>query len=120
MSGVKIEIVGVGAYVKGEGDKRARPYRRDAVLTVDEAVADRLIAAGVAVREGERPTPADDEPVIEPEADSSAEDGPGSEPDLDGLTVPELEDLAQQRGVEVEGTGADGRVLKADLLKALA
>jgi pyruvate/2-oxoglutarate dehydrogenase complex dihydrolipoamide acyltransferase (E2) component len=40
--------------------------------------------------------------------------------DLSALTVAELGDLAAERGVEVEGTGKDGNVLKADYLKALA
>jgi hypothetical protein len=40
--------------------------------------------------------------------------------DLSALTVAELEAEAARRGVEVEGTGAGGNVLKADYLKALA
>jgi hypothetical protein len=40
--------------------------------------------------------------------------------DLSALTVAELEAEAARRGVEVEGTGAGGNVLKSDYLKALA
>lgn len=38
--------------------------------------------------------------------------------DLEGKTKAELEELAS--GLEVEGTGKDGSVLKADLVRALA
>jgi hypothetical protein len=39
--------------------------------------------------------------------------------DLDGKTVEELQSLADERGVAVQGTGKDGRVLKSDLVAAL-
>lgn len=40
--------------------------------------------------------------------------------DLESLTKDELAKLAEERGVTVEGTGKDGAVLKADLVKALS
>ncbi len=38
---------------------------------------------------------------------------------VEDLTKTELEALAAEKGIEVEGTGKDGAVLKDDLLKAL-
>lgn len=38
---------------------------------------------------------------------------------LEDLTKPELEALAKDKGIVVEGTGKDGAVLKDDLLEAL-
>lgn len=39
---------------------------------------------------------------------------------LSGLTVPALERLAEERGITIaKGSGADGAVLKADLVAAL-
>lgn len=54
-------------------------------------------------------------------AAASAPKGGKSAPasDLDALSVDELAELAEERGVEVEGTGANGRVLKADYVRAL-
>lgn len=46
--------------------------------------------------------------------------GPGeNKADLDAMTKAELEKMAKKQGVEVEGTGSGGNVLKADLVKAL-
>jgi pyruvate/2-oxoglutarate dehydrogenase complex dihydrolipoamide acyltransferase (E2) component len=42
-----------------------------------------------------------------------------SETDYSKLQVEDLEQLAEERGLEVEGTGKDGNVVKADLVKAL-
>ena len=39
--------------------------------------------------------------------------------DLSSLTVAELAERAEAEGVEVEGTGKDGRVLKSDYIEAL-
>lgn len=59
-------------------------------------------------------TPAPDASVTGPG------DVPAGSPDsYDDLTVPELQDLADERGLQVEGTGADGNVLKGDLVAAL-
>lgn len=113
MSGVNIEIVGVGAYVKSETDKRARPYRRGRVLSVDEAVAERLIARGVAVREGEKPDPVEEAPV---EDTVAVEEITG---DYESHLKDDLQGEADRRGLEVEGTGADGNVVKDDLVAAL-
>ncbi len=43
-----------------------------------------------------------------------------SDEDLESMTVAELQDEADGRGVEVEGTGSGGRVTKADLVAALS
>lgn len=56
-----------------------------------------------------QPVVADDQPVITTPA----------KPNLNDLTVEELQDRADQRGIEVAGTGAAGRVLKSDLIAAL-
>lgn len=45
--------------------------------------------------------------------------GKAQSSDLDSMSVDELQAMAEQQGVEVEGSGANGRVLKADLVKAL-
>lgn len=41
-------------------------------------------------------------------------------PDLAALSKAKLLKLAEKKGVEVEGTGSGGTVLKSDLLQALA
>lgn len=43
-------------------------------------------------------------------------DAPAS---YDEMTVPELEDLAKERDLDVRGSGANGAVLKEDLVNAL-
>lgn len=53
-------------------------------------------------------------------ADDDEDDEGEDEDDLDGKTVEELAALAEERGVTVDGTGAGGRVLKSDYLKALS
>lgn len=46
-------------------------------------------------------------------------DDDGQDGGYGGRTVDELRAVADSRGLEVEGSGADGRVLKADLVAAL-
>lgn len=43
----------------------------------------------------------------------------GAPLDYQEMTVPDLEALAEERGIEVSGTGANGGVLKEDLVNAL-
>ena len=45
---------------------------------------------------------------------------PVADPALADLTVTELRALAEERGIEPDGTGANGNVVKADLVRALA
>jgi hypothetical protein len=44
---------------------------------------------------------------------------PSSAPDYSELDVPALEEAVAERDLEVEGTGKDGNVVKADLIAAL-
>ncbi len=44
----------------------------------------------------------------------------GEAKDYESLTKKDLEDLAAERGVEVEGSGKDGDVVKQDLVDALS
>jgi hypothetical protein len=46
-------------------------------------------------------------------------DGQGESVDYDSQQVDDLQAEADRRGIEVEGTGADGNVLKKDLVAAL-
>jgi hypothetical protein len=48
---------------------------------------------------------------------SAARRGGGE--DLDGMTVEELKERADAQGIEVKGSGADGRPVKDDYVKAL-
>lgn len=45
--------------------------------------------------------------------------GTGADKGYAGQTADELQAEADERGLEVEGTGKDGNVLKADLVSAL-
>jgi 2-oxoglutarate dehydrogenase E2 component (dihydrolipoamide succinyltransferase) len=54
-----------------------------------------------------------------PASQQAAEDAAG-EDDLSSKNVEELEAIAEERGITVEGTGKDGNVLKGDLLSALS
>ncbi len=56
----------------------------------------------------------------EKSAGKSAGKSDASDEDVEGMTVAELQDEADARGVEVEGTGSGGRVTKADLVAALS
>lgn len=59
--GTKIEIIGVGGFIKTEGSDIARPIDHGAKVTVSETVAKQLIADGVAKKAGKA-----DEPEPEP------------------------------------------------------
>lgn len=55
--------------------------------------------------------------------EKAAPEGPTTTKELDALTVPELKELAEARGIaetDVEGSGANGNVVKADWVRALA
>lgn len=67
----------------------------------------------------------------EPKADAKDEkpkkaaevEGPTTKKELEALTVPELEELAEKRGIDkgdVEGSGASGNVIKADWVRVLS
>jgi large subunit ribosomal protein L20 len=65
--------------------------------------------------------PKAEKPARKP-AKAAAAEAP-SNSDLEGMTVPELKKLADERGIsesDVEGTGANGNVVKADWVKALS
>lgn len=69
--------------------------------------------------------PPEGEPVvpIEPVDGPVMPGTPVDEPALEQLTKPELLDEAEHRGVdlaELDGSGADGRVIKEDLVDAIA
>lgn len=53
-------------------------------------------------------------------AEALEEISEGAETDpLEGMLKEKLLELAEERGIEVVGTGTDGAILKADLIKAL-
>lgn len=60
------------------------------------------------------------EPAIVADTEPKPPGHPVADPPLQELTVPELDEKAAERGVEVTtGTGTDGAVVKADLVDAL-
>jgi pyruvate/2-oxoglutarate dehydrogenase complex dihydrolipoamide acyltransferase (E2) component len=71
---------------------------------------------------GSTPPKEDAEQITNPAAwgDESSDDdaGEGSKSYAD-QTVDELAEAAAERGIDVEGTGKDGKVLKKDLVSAL-
>jgi pyruvate/2-oxoglutarate dehydrogenase complex dihydrolipoamide acyltransferase (E2) component len=76
---------------------------------------DRQVVAG-------QPVPPDLVDAYNAEGGTVADPQAASAPteDLASKSVPELQALADERGIEVEGTGKDGNVLKDDLVKALS
>lgn len=81
-----------------------RDYLRGDVVDVADEIGERLVAHGWA-----NPVADDAQPVEHERVD----------PSYDDMTVDELQALADERGVTVEGTGKEGRVVKADLISAL-
>lgn len=68
----------------------------------------------------EKPAKAEAKPAAEKKPAGA---GPKTAKDLDALTVPELKELAEARGIsegDVEGSGANGNVVKADWVRALS
>lgn len=63
-------------------------------------------------------------PETKPDAQGKpAAEGPTAKKDLEALTVTELKELAEKRGIaegDVEGSGANGNVVKADWVRALS
>lgn len=58
--------------------------------------------------------------AMEGAPENKAMPGPAeNKADLEAMKKDELEALAEERGVEVKGTGSGGNVLKGDLVKAL-
>lgn len=47
--GVKVKIIGVGGFIKTDGSDIPRPVYTDAVISVDEKLAEQLVADKVAV-----------------------------------------------------------------------
>lgn len=73
----------------------------------------------------EKKAPADAEkPAKKAAAEEKATpEGPTTKKELDALTVPELKEIAERRGIaeaDVEGSGANGNVVKADWVRALS
>jgi len=56
MSGAKITIKGVGAFIAVKGSDSPRPIGHGQTVTVDQDLADRLVADGVAVHGDSLPT----------------------------------------------------------------
>lgn len=82
-----------------------RPVQKGAVVTVADEIGARLIEQGRAI------------PV---DVSAPAEGGePVVTANYDEFSVEDLTTLAEQRGLEVAGSGKDGRVVKADLVAAL-
>lgn len=83
-------------------------------------------AAAEAQPKEEKKAPAEAEkPAKKPAAGKkpTAPEGPTTKKELDALTVPELKELAEKRGIaeaDVEGSGANGNVVKADWVRALS
>lgn len=71
--------------------------------------------------EGYRQIPIDDGEGAADAADRAAaeEEGEGEDGGYEDMTVDQLHEEAEKRGVEVEGTGANGNKVKADYVKAL-
>lgn len=86
---------------------KGKSYRKDDVLKLEDAKAERLVKLGVAEF-------ADKDEVVQAAKESSTKEN------LDELTVSELKKIAKEKGVEVVGSGAKGAVTKVDLLEALA
>lgn len=74
-----------------------RLHTRGSQVDIADEIAARLIAQGRA-------------DALAPTAEETG---------ISQLTVEELQALADERGLEIEGTGAAGKVVKADLVKAL-
>lgn len=67
------------------------------------------------------PKPPEGEQVVAPDDAPTPPGITGDEENLEKLTVPELEDEAALRGVDIdEGSGKGGAVVKADLVGAVA
>lgn len=86
---------------------KGKVHAMGAVFELEDAKADRLIKIGVA----EEATDKD----VEKDNVEKVENGI----DVDKMTVNELKQIAEQQGLEVEGTGAKGAVTKVDLIEAL-
>lgn len=96
---------------------RAKANRN--IVDVDEQQARAFVDAGIFeyVDEPAAPTAPPPPPDPNPNLAQEASAVPG-EPDFDLKTKAELEVLAE--GMEIKGTGKDGFVLKADLVRALS
>jgi hypothetical protein len=91
-----------------KGDKMAEVIAKEDVVVHDPNLGiDRKLIAG-------QPVPPDLVDVYRKETG----DGSGSR-SYDDQTVEDLQAEVDRRGLEVEGTGKDGKVVKADLVKAL-
>lgn len=73
-----------------------------------------------AEKKAEKPAKAEAKPAAEKKPAAA---GPKTAKDLEALTVPELKELAEARGIsegDVEGSGANGNVVKADWVRVLS
>lgn len=86
--------------------------KKDVIVHDDQLNIDRKIVAG-------QPVPADLRKAYAEETGESVPESDSDTVDYDKKSVEELEDEVDRRGLEVEGTGADGNVLKKDLVAAL-
>jgi uncharacterized small protein (DUF1192 family) len=83
------------------------------IATEDLVVHDEVLGIDRKIVAGQ-PVPPD---LIEPYRKAGGE--ASNDENYSDLTVDELQARADQLGVEVDGTGADGKVLKKDLVAAL-
>jgi hypothetical protein len=97
----------------------AKPSEGQVVATRDVVVEDKAMGINRKLFKGQL-VPAD---LHQAYADATGEDVPepdtGESTDYESQPVEDLEAEAKRRGLEVEGTGANGNVLKADLVAAL-
>lgn len=110
----RFTYLGIRAHLTLKGDPRmAEVIATENVIVHDDVLGiDRQLIAG-------QPVPPDLVDAYTAKiGPSAAAQSPGG--DLDGMTVEDLQTLADERGVTVEGTGKDGNVLKADLVQALS
>lgn len=74
-------------------------------------------------RNSEAPSPASEPTVVNGSETVSEDPGPGEAQSLEWdekMKKDELQKIADARGLEVEGSGEDGKVLKQDLIDALS
>lgn len=103
--------VNIGKVASSGGVESDRPSREDLAAS-GYSLPDGWYADEQAGRKAAR-GPAENKAARGPAENKSAED-------LESMTKAELQAEADRRGVEVEGTGANGAVTKADLVRALS
>ena len=103
------------AYDKAGGGTADRPPDPSGVVIAssDEVVHDEALGIDRKVLAGQ-PVPPD---LVDAYTGDTVEESAGGS--YDSQTVDELQALADSRGLDVEGSGKDGNVLKSDLVAAL-